>query len=356
MATRFVPTMRGDFTPVSMLTARLAVGCLLLLGACGHRPVSAPVAGRCVQIDRENREALATLARIQKTPIPELDSALRDALRCVETPHGAWALALGTSTVDDEGIRGEWSLVHIDAIGRRLSVAPNAFPSIERKAQNPDISYGSLEWSRYEHTVPAAPVLFDFDGDGVAEAVVVIRTDSMVITDHISRGRVWTAPRDAITLYRPARDIVVDEVRDVDEDGRPDLITHERYVGDASINCGSGEGYFVLGPPLLMHSLTDGTFSLDDATAVAFAKRKCPVLPRPVIAHPDPKFEEMVDIKESANNIVCARLRGADKGRLLSEIETQCYQLPEDEGGCLTCDSKELLQRWATIDPPLRIR
>jgi hypothetical protein len=257
---------------------------------------------------------------------------------------------------NDYEIGGYWSVVHIDAMGRRASVSPNPIASIDGKAQDSVTKLQNLEWSAYAHIVPTAPVLFDFDGDGIAEAVVVIQYDVIDEsgTDHTSSGRVWTARGDAITLFKPAGDIVVEEARDVDGDGRPDLITHERYEGVAYINCGSQDGYSVFGPLLLMHSLADGTFSRDDAAALAFAKRECPNLLRPVIV-PAEGFEDkvMVDIRKSAKNIACARLRGADKQSLLSEIETQCYRLNEN---CVTCDSKELLQRWATIDPPLRIR
>jgi hypothetical protein len=75
----------------------------------------------------------------------------------------------------------------------------------------------------------------------------------------------------------------VEEIRDVDGDGRPDIITHEPYVDSATINCGSGDGYSVYGPALLVHSLPDGTFSSVDAQAMLFAKRECAVKPSPVI-------------------------------------------------------------------------
>jgi hypothetical protein len=75
----------------------------------------------------------------------------------------------------------------------------------------------------------------------------------------------------------------VEEISDVDGDGRPDIITHEPYVDSATINCGSGDGYSVYGPALLVHSLPDGTFSSVDAQAMLFAKRECAVKPSPVI-------------------------------------------------------------------------
>jgi hypothetical protein len=59
--------------------------------------------------------------------------------------------------------------------------------------------------------VPLAPVVFDYDGDGEPEAVVVVK---MVDYDEdggspISfRGRIWTVHAGAIRLYPPARSFI----------------------------------------------------------------------------------------------------------------------------------------------------
>ena len=143
----------------------------------------------------------------------------------------------------------------------------------------------------------------------------------------------------------------MEEIRDVDGDGRPDIITHEPYVDSATINCGSGDGYSVYGPALLVHSLPDGTFSLVDAQAMLFAKRECAVKPSPVILIVQDFQPEMVDFPRSAKNVACARLWGADEQTLRAEIALRCYVLNEN---CVTCDNRALLDKWASMEPPFR--
>ena len=142
----------------------------------------------------------------------------------------------------------------------------------------------------------------------------------------------------------------MEEISDVDGDGRPDIITHEPYVDSATINCGSGDGYSVYGPALLVHSLPDGTFSSVDAQAMLFAKRECPASPSQVI-RPEGFRPEMVDFPRSAKNVACARLWGADEQTLRAEIAGRCYALNEN---CVTCDDRAMLEKWASMPPPFR--
>ena len=143
----------------------------------------------------------------------------------------------------------------------------------------------------------------------------------------------------------------MEEISDVDGDGRPDIITHEPYVDSATINCGSGDGYSVYGPTLLVHSLPDGTFSGTDAQAMLFAKRECAEKPSPVIFIVQDFQPEMVDFPRSAKNVTCARLWGADEQTLRAEIALRCYVLNEN---CITCDNRDLLDKWASMEPPFR--
>jgi hypothetical protein len=328
----------------------------LILGTCGHTVSRAPVARRCAQIDRDNQQALAAFAQTSGKAVPEdFKRALHDAARCVETPHGAWGLAISSLTVDAASwIAGRWSLVYVDASGARFSVSPSSDHRMGADGEEPVTQDANLNLDEVGSLVPLAPVVFDYDGDGEPEAVVVVK---MVDYDEdggspISfRGRIWTVHAGAIRLYPPARSFIVEEIRDVDGDGRPDIITHEPYADLATINCGSGDDYPVYGPALLVHSLPDGTFSLADAQAMLFAKQECAVKPSPVILIVQDFQPEMVDFPRSAKNVACARLWGADEQTLRAEIALRCYVLNEN---CVTCDNRALLDKWASMERPFR--
>ncbi len=338
-----------------MVAASFALGNTLLLGTCGHRPASTPAAGRCGQIDSENRDALGMLARKGgSAAIAEFGKELHHAFRCVETHRGAWGLTIGKLTATADAIGGRWSIVHVDAAGVRVSVSPDATFVVGGGGQESVTENQNLEWSGTMRIIPATPVLFDFDGDGSPEAVVVVRMDVIQESGNSVRvlhGRVWTAHDGKVTLYEPARELIVEEVRDVDGDGRPDIMTHEPYADTTTIQCGSEDAYPVYGPILLAHSLVDGTFARADAQAVLFAKRTCAILPSPALVDERDR-PQIVDFARSARNIACARLWGSDKGTLVSEIAARCHPINE----CSTCDDKAMLERWANMDPPLRIR
>ena len=73
--------------------------------------------------------------------------------------------------------------------------------------------------------------------------------------------------------------------------------------------------------------------------------------PRPALVDERDR-SQIVDFARSAKNIACARLWGADTGTLVSEIAARCHPI----NACSTCDDKAILERWAKMDPPLRIR
>ena len=336
-------------------TAGGLLAAVVLLGTCGHAASRAPVARRCAQIDRDNQQALAAFAQPGGKSVPEdFKRAVHHAARCVETPHGAWGLAVNSLTVDDAWVGGRWSLVYVDASGARLSVSPSSDPPAGPDGEERLTQHANLHLNEVGSVVPLAPVVFDYDGDGEPEAVVVVK---MVDYDEdggspISYyGRIWTVHAGAIRLYPPARSFIVEEIRDVDGDGRPDIITHEPYFGWATINCGSQDSYPVYGPALLVHSLPDGTFSGADAQAMLFAKGECAVKPSAVIVIVENVQPELIAFRRSAKNVACARLWGVDEQTLRAEIALRCYAPEED---CAPCDNRDLLDKWASMEPPFR--
>lgn len=179
---------------------------------------------------------------------------------CWPTPSGAWALGVPTA---DELRR----VHHFDAHGH-VESAP-----LRLTAQ-------SLPPS----PVWEPPVLFDFDGDGEAEIFFASRNgyDDMGCSEAEGASALLTFRDGTVTWFGPYRDheylrsdLVI--MRDVDSDGRPDLVV-TRLVNDdrGCRECSSTWGT----PELVGHSKVDGTFDFGDAVARQALLRWCSSPPR----------------------------------------------------------------------------
>jgi len=293
-------------------------------------------------------------------------SAWRKAAVCRASAKEAWGLSLDSLHVaagDASEIRGRWSLRHVRVLPDGSSdedppFAPETFQS-PLSATDRELpvaaEQNNLKWSDYDRVVPTTPTFYDFDGDGEAEAIVVVETtddSESGVERPTRRGRVWTA-RAGIQLYASARTIAVEDVRDVDGDGRPDLITRGPYVASATISCGSQDSYPVTGPALVAHSLAAGTFASGDAIAADFARRECPGPPRRVMVRERGQAGASggIAFATSARNVACARLWGGATGPLVAAIATACRR--QTGATCKPCDDAPLLEQWARAAPPL---
>ena len=168
---------------------------------------------------------------------------------------------------------------------------------------------------------PNRVVAFDYDGDGLEEFWV--------------ENTRWCHREPAQTLYtfRAGRLVPyplphaarIDEIDDVDNDGRPDLFT-SISLEIAFVPCSFGDimctGYSF---KRLLHSLPDGTFSEDDNVARGYADEQCKDNPvgQPIVVHKDDAPAE-VDGDKTANGIACARLRGIASARIVAELRAKC--------------------------------
>jgi hypothetical protein len=256
--------------------------------------------------------------------------------------RGAWLVTLEWAR-PVEAWRGwlavRWALARIDAEGRRAAIAPG---STEDRAAREDEANFYVELGSYSK---ASFFAFDYDHDGTVEVIALVSAhlgDGPIR----SRGRVWTYRDGAVRLYPRAEGILVEDVRDVDRDGRPDLVTYAGVTGFAS-GCDGGYEYRATGPELLAHSLGDGSFSLADAIAARAARGVCPARPR--------LFEgDRLQVPDVAKQIACARLWGATAAEVHREIDRTCGSVKDVT--CEPCSHRQLLDRWAGIDPPLILR
>jgi hypothetical protein len=214
------------------------------------------------------------------------------------------------------------------------------------------------------------PLLFDFDGDGEDEFIVTGQAHVSEGSDY-AFGQVWAVAQKG----SPARAIVEYDLRgtfhvfyavvDFDGDGRPDLVTHRPYEGPSTRNSCSSNPRTDYGPPLLAHSLRDGTFSSDDAVARSFARRACPFKPTSLLDAPTAAHRSD---DHALDNVVCARLWGVSEPDVLKSIKAECG-LPAPRGACVEagpelikeqgappkCADADAMQRWAKIPAPLRL-
>ena len=130
---------------------------------------------------------------------------------------------------------------------------------------------------------------FDFDGDGQPEIALVFRSthDPFVAWTH---GAVWTFAHGAVARYAPAESVDVVDAKDIDSDGRLDLLSPGAYVGPTP-RCETGG--VVAGPAFAWHSLAGGGFSRDDAAAAASLARECKKLSAPLTLAPDARPEDL---------------------------------------------------------------
>ena len=119
-------------------------------------------------------------------------------------------------------------------------------------------------------------------------------------------------------------------MKDIDGDGRPDLLSRLGYTVEGRVGCAVDDGasYTLLGPELALHSREDGTFSATDAVARLFAMKVCASRPLRLEAEEATEEERYLDI-------VCARVRGVAASTLRERIassasRTDCKMFYED--------------------------
>lgn len=269
---------------------------------------------------------------------------------CERATSGTWAVSLEELSMNsDDVIEGHWSIVHVDRGGRRIEERPNILPRTESEPWNVNFSaspcYSMLEIDR--------PTPFDFNADGTPELILPMAFRAAEEAS-LYGGRVWTVARNGnIERYPPSAEFIVHEVRDTDGDNRPDLVVHKPYM-ERSTSCASAFSLMAMGPPLLAHSLDDGTFSTSDDVAAAFARTSCPAPPTSIVERYD---EGSVDSARTTNAVVCARLWGVETAALVAQLRRECAPPPRfaRDNECATCSELALYERWAAIDPPLRL-
>jgi hypothetical protein len=262
---------------------------------------------------------------------------------CFEDQSGAFVVTLAQAALQEwPQIHARWALTHVDPDEKQSRIIPT-------EKEDDASSAESYNW------LAGYPGLKSADVKGLSV------NGKLVVFSHIhgayhedqefSRGRLYTFEGGRIVPYAPAANILVEGLLDADGDGITDLSTYGPFdhVGEW---CGSGFGYRIAGPLLLAHGLPDGTFSMNDAVAVAHAKKECPKSPARIVV----KGSEDKPVT-NARNVACLRLWGASVASVEARVEREC-PTPAEEQNCKpgVCSDNEMLLLWAKKTPPLTIR
>ena len=356
----------------------IAARCLLALAlaGCASAPPPAPAAASHHRRRRRHRRPRAAAATASTATCEALRAESRATVAqalgrrpattwpvlatldwCAPTASGgAWALHVDELSFERDPdtradvLGGTFSLVHAAADGTRTSVRP--------WSEGPSGPEGNLTCAAGDECVTvAAPVAFDHDGDGEPEVFVRVGTErpAGASTFH---GRVWTFRDGAVDVYPPARAWVVAAMRDVDGDGRPELLTHGRYVAEAPGACGRAPTLAV-GPLLAAHALADGRFSEGDAVARRADRAQCPAStadPTTVLAT---TAAGAVDPAATFVRAVCARLWGASAAAVQQRLRASADAVRAGGARCTTrarASNLDVLLDWVAQPPPVDLR
>jgi hypothetical protein len=297
-------------------------------------PVNAAPRDPCAPILAAERGALAGLGDRGSMVRP----ALQSFARCLRTPDGgAWLVVVedvapppADDPSDFEQAKGHWAVVRVDAGGHAARVRHE------------------VTWDPYANQRVDHASLVDFDGDGAPELVLATHVYAHEGADGYD-GAVLTFRGGAIVPYAPADGLRPEEARDVDGDGRVDLLSRRPYV-DEGDDSPSGFTYDMRGPLLLAHALPGGAFARDDAAAKAFARKACPAK-NPKVFDPSPEAD-------ARNDVVCARIWGLSAAAVTRVIETHCAGVKESESARMRharCGDVRVLEKWAALTPPVAL-
>ncbi len=256
---------------------------------------------------------------------------------------GAWGLALKDLKPEANGTTAQLVAIHIDSKGQKTTLV--------LKGPNDRVKERAFAVNDHDHTSIESMRLFDYDGDG-EEELVVIAHDQLHEGPRDPMGLLLTWKNAAVVSYPPLKDIGFFRVEDTDKDGRLDLVTYGPYRSKIGARC-NGAVSVAQGPALLVHSLPDGTFSLNDGTCIQFAKQLCD---KPGFAVSRDE-EKRVDDESTFMSLACARLWGMPDAQAAALVGNACSPI-SGEATCSEASQKQcvypaVLRQWSKATPPL---
>lgn len=267
-----------------------------MAAACGATP--GPVVEPRRPAERADVVVPADPCEGVAAPVVEL------GMGCVPAEGGSWRVLVSDvheaectacyQGEDEVATEGTFQLAFVRSDGSRALDEPAAFHQEEA-----------------EHVTVTALAAYDFDGDGASE--LVVRIDVAVHEGGDASTAILTTDGEWIVPYAPADSFAeaVSAVRDLDEDGRPDIVSYAPW-STGGFGFSEEGGSWSGGPRSLFHSLDDGTFSSDDGVARAFLDQEC-VLDGPLVPPLDVDEWGPDELTSRVmKNVTCAALRGTE--------------------------------------------
>ncbi len=273
----------------------------------------------CARLRREQDEVLRQ-ARAEpdedgRTVSDELLSSLPKELGvCQRAGKGAWVFrftSLSPAWDDAAAFSASPSVVHVGLDGAVQSLSTAGL------GDHGGCRVVSLDMSTY-----------DFDGDGHGELAYCLSTNEYVLRVpdmQIPGDKEYCAlltSQPAVHSYLDdvgsagnAADLALEDVRDVDGDGRPDLLIRSPLAD----LLGSEQGFSrsARSPLFVMHALPSGGFTFHDDVARAAAREICPSRPR----HAFVTGGDADEYEKAIHALACMLVWQAPKSEIEAELK-----------------------------------
>ncbi|XXX72928.1 hypothetical protein WMF30_35300 [Sorangium sp. So ce134] len=277
--------------------------------------------------DAQKLEGPAKISAAEATRLPKLGV-------CQPAGLGSWALSLTRLAGAGEGaaraLAFDLEIVRIDLEGKRFAAPLGTI----------EVAPGGLAISSL--------AVYDFDGDGNDELIVPVELNALAAgAKPAAPSPVWTFSNGAVSAYSKAPSLSGGlGVEHLDFDMRPDLWSYGPFVAWLGADCGAKScPSRVTGPKFYFHSEQDGSFSATDAGARAALGRACSQKPAAIVA----TTGGGLNVAQTAKNLVCARVLGAAREALASELAAKRADLC---GGAATCALSSTFEAWLDAELP----
>lgn len=166
--------------------------------------------------------------------------------------------------------------------------------------------------------------LYDYDGDGISE-IGLTTSHRHGDEDRTETTTLYSWKKgDAIEYSTTSGSF--EAMRDVDNDGRPDLLLKGPFV--AEVGC-SYDGELRFAPMQIAHSLPNGEFSIHDDIAKEVVRLQCGPATTELIVTTGEGASRRVDERLTMLRVTCARMYGVSADELAKRLR-QTYPFPHE--------------------------